>query len=698
MSDSLIGQTIDGYQIEEVIGRGGMGTVYRAVDVALDKTVALKIISPHLAEDETFLKRFRAEAKALARLDAPGVVRVLTLRETERGVFIVMEYVEGETLSTIVRRHAPISWTRALPLFRQILQAVHHAHASGVLHRDLKPSNILVTDDGQVKVTDFGLAKIQTSDANLTTTFETAGTIYYMSPEQIKGLRHVDERSDLFALGMIGYEVLTGRLPVDKTGSNYAIQHAIVEEPLPPPTDFVEDLPEALADWLMTMLAKDPSDRFQGATEALAALRDLVPTSDASADRPPAFSPPEPISSSTQQVAIIGGLVLAVLVLLGGAFWTVQYVLDLPTGSADAPPPTTLTVTTSPPGAAVFVDGDSVGQAPLAHPAAPDTVSVRARMPGFAAVDTTLAVFDDRQLSLSLVPLPLASNDSALDTPLLPTSEVSAPSSDPNAASDEPVAPPPGEASDASNAPKGSVSDAPGNDTSERSAPENSALESDTRGMRGTLTFTSTPDSATVVLNGTPLGVTPLSVDTLTGGAYQIAVRKAQRQAFTTTADVRPGRTTRVDATLAPQPAVLTLNIIPYGDILIDDSLRAESIEAAFVDTLSPGLHRVTARYRSMEWTKTLSLQPGRSQEQTIDFTRTVAIPITAQTEEGAPVPNAEIVVDGTRQGYTPQQVQLRIGQHTVTVRKNGLTPETRVLNVEGPLQEAIVFRLRPAN
>ena len=107
MSDSLIGQTIDGYQIEEVIGRGGMGTVYRAVDVALDKTVALKIISPHLAEDETFLKRFRAEAKALARLDAPGVVRVLTLRETERGVFIVMEYVEGETLSTIVPATRP---------------------------------------------------------------------------------------------------------------------------------------------------------------------------------------------------------------------------------------------------------------------------------------------------------------------------------------------------------------------------------------------------------------------------------------------------------------------------------------------------------------------------------------------------------------------------------------------------------------
>ena len=290
MSDSLIGQTIDGYRIEDVIGRGGMGTVYKAVDVALDKTVALKIISPHLAEDETFLKRFRAEAKALARLDAPGIVRVLTLRETERGVFIVMEYVEGDTLSTLVRRHAPFDWERALPLFRQILEAIHHAHASGVLHRDLKPSNILVTEDGQVKMTDFGLAKIQTSDADLTTTFETAGTIYYMSPEQIKGLRHVDERSDLFALGMIGYEVLTGRLPVDKTGSNYAIQHAIVEEPLPPPTEFASDLPEALADWLMTMLAKDPADRFQSADEALAALESLAPGADASAGRPPAFS------------------------------------------------------------------------------------------------------------------------------------------------------------------------------------------------------------------------------------------------------------------------------------------------------------------------------------------------------------------------------------------------------------------------
>lgn len=670
MSDSLIGQTIDGYRIEEIIGRGGMGTVYKAVDEALDKTVALKVISPHLAEDDTFLKRFRAEAKALARLDAPGIVRVLTLRETERGVFIVMEYVEGETLSTLVRRHAPIDWDRALPLFREILQAIHHAHASGVLHRDLKPSNILVTEDGQVKMTDFGLAKIQTSDADLTTTFETAGTIYYMSPEQIKGLRHVDERSDLFALGMICYEVLTGRLPVDKTGSNYAIQHAIVEQPLPPPTAFASDLPEPLADWLMTMLAKDPAHRFQSAADALDALNALAPVAEQAPPPADSFSPPEDAPSNRTRIATLTGFALAALMLLGGAFWTVQYVLNLPTSASEPPANAILTLSTSPPGATVFIDGDSVGQAPLRQPVPHDTLTLRTRLAGFAPIDTTLAVSGDQQLALTLTPSPMAVN-APDDDHIAPADETAPPQDDPPPNDD---APPASSAEDV---------DAP----SDQAGPSPA---------RSSLALTSTPDSATVVLNGTFVGTTPLTLDTLSGDTYRLAFGKDQRQNYTTTVRVQPGQTTRVNATLPLQPAVLTLRVIPYGDILINDSLRAQQIETAFVDTLAPGSHRVTARYRSMEWTQTVTLTPGQARQQEIDFTETVGVPITAQTVDGNPLPNAEIVVDSTAQGYTPQQLQLRVGQHTITVQKDGFIPATRTINVNPGEQETLVFQLRP--
>jgi len=275
MSLLSLGDVLDGYRLDDVIGRGGMGTVYRATDLSLNKTVALKVVSADRGADPKFVDRFRVEAQALARLDHPGIVRVLAFREHDPLLVLVMEYVAGSSLAAFLSRHAPLAPQRAVPLFQQMAAAVAHAHEAGVLHRDLKPSNILLTPDGQPKITDFGLARIVAEDARLTSTHERAGTTAYMAPEQIRGLRQVGPATDLFALGLVFFEVLTGRLPYRLSGSAFEIQQRILEASFPPPSQFVPSVPAALEELVIDLLRKDPSDRPAGMTavaDRLAAL------------------------------------------------------------------------------------------------------------------------------------------------------------------------------------------------------------------------------------------------------------------------------------------------------------------------------------------------------------------------------------------------------------------------------------------
>ena len=201
--DQLIGKEIDNYKILEVIGRGGMGVVFKAMDMSLEKVVALKMIDPFLARDENFLQRFKTEAKALARLESANIVGVHALRETSYGLFMVMEYVKAKTISEWLREKSRFTIVETILIGRQIINAIGHAHKVGVIHRDIKPNNILLGEDKNVKVMDFGLAKVVQEDGTqMTVTHAAAGTLYYMSPEQVKGLKNVDKRSDIYSIGM----------------------------------------------------------------------------------------------------------------------------------------------------------------------------------------------------------------------------------------------------------------------------------------------------------------------------------------------------------------------------------------------------------------------------------------------------------------------------------------------------------------
>ncbi|MBO0723245.1 MAG: serine/threonine protein kinase, partial [Blastocatellia bacterium] len=209
----MLGQVIGRFQIVEKIATGGMGTVYKGIDLEQQREIAIKMLHPEAAHDLQLIERFRSEASLLSQLNHINITTFYDFICVDNQYFIVIEYVPGDTLEKIIAKTGAFSLDRVLYLFDQFLNAISYAHHMGIIHRDVKPSNILVTPNGLVKVTDFGIAKaLQESGRNLTQDGRTIGTVEYMSPEQIRGEK-LDERSDLYTLGVVLYEMLTGRLP-----------------------------------------------------------------------------------------------------------------------------------------------------------------------------------------------------------------------------------------------------------------------------------------------------------------------------------------------------------------------------------------------------------------------------------------------------------------------------------------------------
>jgi len=271
---SLIGQFLGRYHILEQLGEGGMATVYKAYDTRLERDVAVKVILPQRKFSETFLKRFEREAKALARLSHPNIVKVLDCGEQDGLPFLVMEYLPGGTLKQKLGK--PLDWQGAACLLIPIAHALEYAHQQKIVHRDVKPANILLTQSGEPMLTDFGIAKILESEetVDLTGTGVGIGTPEYMAPEQGLG-QPVDARTDIYALGTVLYEMVTGRKPY-RADTPMAVLLKKATEPLPRPTQFVPGLPEALERVLLKALARDPQNRYQDCATFIAALEALL--------------------------------------------------------------------------------------------------------------------------------------------------------------------------------------------------------------------------------------------------------------------------------------------------------------------------------------------------------------------------------------------------------------------------------------
>jgi eukaryotic-like serine/threonine-protein kinase len=286
--DPLIGKPLASkYNIEELIKSGGMGSVYRGKHILMDKTVAIKVLRPSLAVDPAVVARFSREAKAASRINHPHAVVVTDFGEDENGVvFLVMEYLSGRTLKEIIRTEGPLELKRIVEIIRQVAGALDVAHSQGVIHRDLKSDNIMLssTNGGEwAKVLDFGIAKIQqpegAGDIEVTAANLVVGTPQYMSPEQCSQARPLDARSDVYSLGVIVFEMLTGRVPF--TGdSPTVIMMKHVQDPPPSVLTGRPNLPTPIDDVVRRALAKQPADRFSSAGELYEALSRAVLTTD----------------------------------------------------------------------------------------------------------------------------------------------------------------------------------------------------------------------------------------------------------------------------------------------------------------------------------------------------------------------------------------------------------------------------------
>ena len=285
----MIGTTVGKYRIVDKLGRGGMGTVYKAVDETLDREVAIKVLNPDLS-DADILKRFRGEAVTLARLNHPGIATIFELHHHEDDLLMVMEFVRGETFHDLSDRLGPIAPPQAAHLCMQVLEALGHAHRAGVVHRDLKPANLMITESGAVKIMDFGIARVLGTE-HFTHGGYMMGTPAYMAPEQVLG-REIDGRSDVYSIGVVLYRLLTGRLPFNADTAISMVQMQISEPPTPM-VNFRPDLPAWCARVVERALAKSPSDRFQSADEFRSALLAAV-TPQALGEMPTLATPTPP--------------------------------------------------------------------------------------------------------------------------------------------------------------------------------------------------------------------------------------------------------------------------------------------------------------------------------------------------------------------------------------------------------------------
>jgi serine/threonine protein kinase len=277
----MIGSVVGNYKIIDKIGEGGMGAVFKGVDLMLEREVAIKMLRPELASQPNVVERFRTEAVTLAKLNHPNVATLHSFFRQGEDFFMVMEFVRGETLDSMIRQHGAMPCDQAVALFSMALKGIDHAHKMGIVHRDIKPANMMLTDTGSIKVMDFGIARVLGTD-RMTRAGHLIGTAEYMSPEQVRG-EETDARSDIYSLGILLYEMLTGRVPFNST-SEYQLMRSQIEDAPAPPRTFSPNIPLGVEQAIMRALAKKREARYQSASEFRTSL--LQRTTGAAATSP----------------------------------------------------------------------------------------------------------------------------------------------------------------------------------------------------------------------------------------------------------------------------------------------------------------------------------------------------------------------------------------------------------------------------
>lgn len=296
--DPLVGAVLDGrYRVETRIATGGMSTVYRGLDMRLDRPVALKVMDTRYSGDHQFLTRFQREARAIARLKHPGLVAIYDQGNDATHPFLVMELVDGGTLRELLRERGPMPPHAVAAVLRPVLGGLGVAHRAGLVHRDIKPENVLISDDGEVKLVDFGLVRA-IAEAGITSTSVILGTAGYLSPEQVEG-GSIGPRSDVYSAGIMAFELLTGTTPF--RGDNVlSVAHQRLDHDVPAPSSVIDGVPMEFDEFIARATARNPDDRFG---DALAMSAELEAIADELGL--PAFRVPAPRNSAQHVAATV---------------------------------------------------------------------------------------------------------------------------------------------------------------------------------------------------------------------------------------------------------------------------------------------------------------------------------------------------------------------------------------------------------
>ena len=328
----MIGKRILQYEILSLIGEGGMGNVFLARHTQLGRNVAIKSLLPQLARNENIRARFKNEASTMAHLQHPNIVALYDYVENDDGLYLVMEYVEGIELDKYIRTvSGPVPAELAISFMQQILSAFFYAHGQGIVHRDIKPSNILITKDGGVKILDFGIAKMLSEAGNkLTKTGTQMGTVYYMSPEQVQG-KEIDVRSDIYALGVTLFQMLTGVCPYEGMTTEFEVYNKIVHEPLPPPGTIYPGVPAALDSVVKKATEKDPNKRYHNCGEFILSLN--APPAQQGVDSSVPLNEEQSAKTVSDRISVekrrsrkVTLITLAIVMLLALVFVSYQFV------------------------------------------------------------------------------------------------------------------------------------------------------------------------------------------------------------------------------------------------------------------------------------------------------------------------------------------------------------------------------------
>ncbi len=744
MSSSYIGKVLDNYRILERLGIGGMGVVFKAIHIKLDKVFALKIIAPGLAMNEHFIKRFETEAKSLAKFEDPNIVRIYDLRSHDDQWFIIMEYVEGQTLTDKILKDGAFRWLEALPIIKQVLSAIGHAHEAGIIHRDIKPNNIMLNEAGKVKITDFGLAKDQTSATN-TISVTSGGTLYYMSPEHVKGFSFIDARSDLYSIGMTFYEMLTGIVPFQNINSDFEIRESIVRKEFDKPRSINPAIPADLEEIVMKSISKNPDDRYQTADAMIQALFEFETRNGIAGEIPvletvpapspliqqipvnkPQDKPSEKISDPSiakkkrhilpLAAAVIIIAIIAVVVLQGEYFThSASPVAQI----REEVPQATLAISSTPASAWIILNGDSVGLTPLKiHPLNAGRYALMISKKQYQVVDTTFSITGDSTLDMAFTlnkkevrqePVQSRRTIAGKKTKTVPVFASLMVESDP-AFSEVWLN---GRLS--GKTPLRLTDIRPGTYKIEI---RQKGFESYSRDMilvagnhqnigaklnplSGGLSVIKDPRSAKVLVDGKEYNsqdLAVLDINNLPVGKHQIEVIHAGYAPLKHEVKIEQNKIYTLDAKLVRLEGNLSIQVRPWGSIFVNGQMQESSADIKYSMRLPVKKHDIRVEHPTLGfWQKTVQIRDDMDTNVIVNFTRQLEILIEARDEQNNPL-GAEIIIDGKNTGQiTPGALKLRIGIHKVGVIKDGYASQSgeKEVLIDTGMDKPVTFVLK---